>query len=258
MMAVYAVPSSTTKVVNAARRAIAHPVWLRETMRGKLRARSDVKKHLSLAAYVGDFESVEHTVMAAYGISSERYKALRGRVRIPERASDDPWSGGAELLELAGVVVLLKRPQIVVETGVAMGFTSAVILAALHENRCGVLHSVDLPPLRVDPDTFVGRVVPNELRDSWSLMFGPTRTVLPTLLRSIGPIDIFVHDSDHSHDGQSEDYRLAWPALARGGTLISDDVCNPAFLDFAAEVAAFPHLIGSPDHDAAVGLLVKG
>jgi predicted O-methyltransferase YrrM len=249
---------ASIKPVNAARRAVAHPAWLRETLRGKLRARSDRRKHLSLASHAAEFENVERTITAAYGISSVRYQALCGRLRIPLRLADDMWSAGPELLELTGVVALLRRPQIVVETGVAMGFTSAVILAALDDNGSGLLHSVDLPPLKVDPETFVGRVVPRELRGRWSLTFGPTRTVLPSLLVSVAPIDMFVHDSDHSYDGQLEDYRLVWPALATGGALISDDVCNPAFLEFAAEVGACPYLIGSHGQDAAVGLLVKG
>ena len=194
---------------------------------------------------------------AVYGISSERFAQLSARVRIPCRDESHPWSGGIDLLTLTGVVVLLTRPQSVVETGVAMGFTSAVILAALQDNASGALHSVDLPPLQVDPGSFTGQVVPSELRARWSLTLGPTRTVLPALTPSVAPIDLFVHDSDHSYAGQLEDYRLAWPDIAPGATLISDDVCNAAFLDFAAEVGERPWLVGSAAHNAAVGLLVK-
>ncbi len=249
--------ATTRKVVNATRRAIQNPVWLRETLRGKVRARADLKRPFVLAEHHRYLGTVERTVTVAYGISAERFRELSARVRVPVR-DEDNWSGGDDMLTLTGVVVLLARPRSVVETGVAMGFTTAVILAAMEENGEGALHSVDLPPLQVDPDAFIGQVVPLELRSRWSLRVGPTRTVLPVLTPSVAPIDLFVHDSDHSYAGQLEDYRLAWPDIAAGGTLISDDVCNPAFIDFAAEVGERPWLIGSGEHDAAVGLLLKG
>jgi hypothetical protein len=39
--------------------------------------------------------------------------------------------------------------------------------------------------------------------------------------------------------------------------LISDDVNNPAFLEFAREVEARPHLVAGPSRSDAVGLLRK-
>ncbi len=91
----------------------------------------------------------------------------------------------------------------------------------------------------------------------WTLHVGPSRTLLPGLARKLAPIDLFLHDSDHSYVAQYEEYRQAWPHLAGGACLISDDVSNPAFAEFAAHVGERPYLIAPPGHDAAVGLLVK-
>lgn len=118
-------------------------------------------------------------------------------------------------------MVLLRRPSVVVETGVAMGFSTTVILAAMDDNDAGVLHSIDLPPLQVDAGTFVDEVVPDELRGRWTLHVGPSRILLPGLARKLAPIDLFVHDSEHSYAGQYEDYRQVWPHLACGACLIS-------------------------------------
>ncbi|MEJ7786114.1 MAG: class I SAM-dependent methyltransferase [Solirubrobacteraceae bacterium] len=85
----------------------------------------------------------------------------------------------------------------------------------------------------------------------------PSRILLPGLVRKLSPIDLFVHDSDHSYAGQVEEYRQVWPHLERGASLISDDVCNPAFTDFANEVGERPYLIAPQGHSSAVGLLVK-
>ncbi|MDQ6946428.1 MAG: class I SAM-dependent methyltransferase [Actinomycetota bacterium] len=182
---------------------------------------------------------------------------MSSQVRIPPGRDDAPWSGGTDVLNLAGIVVLLKHPLTVVETGVATGYTTSVILSALRDNDAGVLHSIDLPPLQVAARSFVGRAVSAELRDRWSLHLGPSRWILPRLAASVGPIDLFVHDGDHSYAGQYDDFRRLWPHLAMGGTLICDDVCNSAFPEFAAEVGERAFLIAPPEHLAAVGLMVK-
>lgn len=43
-------------------------------------------------------------------------------------------------------IVRAYKPEIVVETGVAHGVTSAFMLCAMHENNKGHLYSIDLPP----------------------------------------------------------------------------------------------------------------
>ena len=57
------------------------------------------------------------------------------------------WAADSLLARLLPVCRLLE-PQVVLETGVAYGVSSAFILRALEENGHGILHSVDLPPLR--------------------------------------------------------------------------------------------------------------
>jgi len=248
--------STARKLSNVIRRARQHPAWLGETVRGKIRARADLKRPFSLRDHQEHLVDGQGAVTAAYGIGPEAYESLQRRVRIPPGRDDAPWSGG-DILDLAGVVVLLTRPKVVVETGVAMGYTTAVVLAAMQDNDSGTLHSIDLPPLQVDAPSFIGQVVPTELRTRWTLHLGPTRTLLSPLASSVAPIDVFVHDSDHSYAGQHEDFRRVWPHLRRGGTFICDDVCNPAFIEFAAEVGERPLLIAPPGQPAAVGLITK-
>jgi predicted O-methyltransferase YrrM len=246
------------KLANATRRGLRHPVWLRETVRTRLRARADRERPaFSPADHPEHLCSVAEALGHAFGAGAEELRRLGARVRVPPAPDGAAWGGGRDILELAGSLVLLRRPAMVLETGVAMGFTTAVILAALEENAAGELHSIDLPPLQVDPGAFVGEAVPDGLRRRWTLHVGPARTLLGPLARRLEPIDVFLHDSDHSYAAQHEEYRRVWPHLARGGCLISDDVANPAFVEFAAEVAERPYLMAPPGHDAAVGLLVK-
>lgn len=57
------------------------------------------------------------------------------------------------------------------------------------------------------------------------------------LLREVGIIDFFVHDSLHEYGHMTFEYGEAWPRIRGGGLLFSDDVnCNTAFQDFCAKV----------------------
>lgn len=148
-------------------------------------------------------------------------------------------------------VVRAFAPRVVVETGVCNGSSSAVLLAALERNGAGTLHSLDLPE-HVDtdypPDAFwsgkrgaavphgrePGWVIPGALRGRWHLSLGRSQDVLPGLLARLGTIDLFLHDSEHSYDCMTFEYRAAWHHLRPGGILLSDDISwNRAFADFA-------------------------
>src|SRR5215813_10279090 len=59
------------------------------------------------------------------------------------------------------------KPQLMIETGVANGVTSAFILKAMERNACGQLWSIDLPSLGTED--FVGCLIPKELQSRWEL-----------------------------------------------------------------------------------------
>jgi predicted O-methyltransferase YrrM len=144
----------------------------------------------------------------------------------------------------------------VVETGVAQGVTTAVILRAMAENREGTLYSIDVPPPHAD-DAYVGSLVPDALRSRWTLLTGLSQDELAPLLTELGTIDVFLHDAVHRYETQTEEYAQAWPRLRAGGLLMTDDVDTPAFMDFAARVGGVPFLIGVPSSKSGVGLMRK-
>jgi len=150
-------------------------------------------------------------------------------------------------------VVRTLRPQVAVETGVANGFSTAFLLQALHANGEGRLHSIDLPRevgRAYEPGTFYegegragippgsepGWLVPDELRERWTLILGRSQEELPPLLERVGTIDFFMHDSEHSFDCMWFEFNAAWPRLREGGVLVSDDVnSTEAFARFAKQ-----------------------
>jgi hypothetical protein len=207
------------------------------------------------------------------GATETEYEQARRRFEQLLGGRRDEWTGtftaddpvlGALDTEAAGHLYALIRcqgPDVVVETGVCNGVSSLAILHALDHNGHGQLHSVDLP-FRADEDldefraeTFddyggaaipadrdPGWIVPDRLRDRWDLRIGKSQHELPQLLPEIGPVDVFLHDSEHSHPCQMFEYELGWHHLGNGGLLMSDDTswtdAFETFIDVRGDGAA--------------------
>jgi predicted O-methyltransferase YrrM len=154
------------------------------------------------------------------------------------------------------------RPQVALETGVCNGVSTAFLLLALEDNGQGELHSIDLPEVAgeeyeqgtfwdgkggavIPPGKEPGWMVPVDLRHRWHLVLGPSQDELPPLLERLGAIDFFMHDSEHSYDCMSFEFRAAWEALREGGVLVADDVnVNTAWDEFVREVGREPETLG--------------
>jgi predicted O-methyltransferase YrrM len=142
------------------------------------------------------------------------------------------------------VVCRLVKPQIVVETGVAEGFSSAFILQALKMNNKGKLYSIDLPnqPGQVlEGKRATGWLVPQDLKDNWTLILGASKDKLPPLLEDLKKIDVFYHDSEHSYENMTFEFDAAYKYLDKGSIILSDDITdNDSFADFCDSVKHKP------------------
>jgi predicted O-methyltransferase YrrM len=120
------------------------------------------------------------------------------------------------------LLVRSLKPEVVVETGVCYGASSVYILQALQENGRGKLYSIDLGNTPDEPpnDYFV----PRHLMDRWRLIIGDSKHELPRLLRRLGKIDLFHHDSLHTYEHMMWEYDTAFPHLRPHGILSSHDV----------------------------------
>lgn len=116
-------------------------------------------------------------------------------------------------------------PAAVVETGVARGVTSRIVLEALERNGEGHLWSVDLPhPFEPGLRSQTGVAVPDGLRSRWSYVEGSSRRRLPRLLRALGRVDVFVHDSLHTARNTRFEMEQAGRVLSPGGVMVVDDI----------------------------------
>lgn len=162
----------------------------------------------------------------------EFQEVLGSRPFPPERAT--PYRPITGISDVEGLVyyslIRQARPEIVVETGVANGRSSTFMLEALERNGHGRLISIDIA-------ADVGALIPAALRSRWELRVLPTRGKKPAFratMGSIPPIDVFVHDSDHSYGWQWLEYEEAWRRMTAGGFLLADDADSCyALLDFA-------------------------
>jgi hypothetical protein len=171
---------------------------------------------------------------------------------LPTDFMVEPSGGGSMFFHLVSLYAFVRivRPQTVVETGGTPGKSSAFILRAMERNGVGRLYTIDLPPSeaqagRIAPSTASGArprglssnwCVPETLRARQQLILGSAEEHLAPLLRRLGSVDVFIHDSDHSQAHMMWEFRTAYPFIRSGGYLWSDDVLsNSAWRDFCAE-----------------------
>lgn len=136
------------------------------------------------------------------------------------------------------LLVRSRKPEVVVETGVCYGASSAYILQALKDNGSGVLYSIDLGNAPNEPPS--DYFVPRHLRDRWHLIIGDTKEQLPQLLARLGRIDLFHHDSLHTYEHMMWEYRTALPYLPTNGILSSHDVRTMVDLSKPFQPNPFP------------------
>ena len=169
-------------------------------------------------------------------------------------------------------IVKSSMPTNIIETGVATGYSTSLILMALNDNNYGLLNSIDYPNYQSILEKILrdlnckglartlltfdglksvagyilksnyyhipkgkksGWVIPTELKGRWYLHIGLSEKLLPNVINKLGSIELFFHDSDHSKSNMLFEFDTIWPHLKENGIIISDDInCNDAFKEF--------------------------
>jgi predicted O-methyltransferase YrrM len=105
------------------------------------------------------------------------------------------------------------RPTTVVETGTDKGLGSCVFATALMRNGNGRLITID-----VNPDS--GYLVTDRYRDVVERRIGDSVTELEQLKTTI---DLFLHDSLHTHDHEMNELRAVQAKLSTRAIVLSDN-----------------------------------
>jgi predicted O-methyltransferase YrrM len=179
-------------------------------------------------AYAGEYAQVE-------ALLRSRYDQTGALLTYPQ-----VYGAGALTSRLLYLMVRTRRPGTVLETGVANGHTTLVLLEALRLNDAGELHSTDVAE-------GVGGLLNKTHRRRWHfhrLDRQSARREFVTLLGHLPALDLFFHDSEHRFGWQEFEYGAAQDHLAEGGLLGSDDVDSSyAFLKFCTTRGHRPALL---------------
>ena len=187
------------------------------TLKDKLRRSLDISKS-QINQFIKEYNSFKNYLEKNYGnLPHSILTPIRGKVLY--------------------CVISAIMPKIIVETSVALGVSSFLILNAIKLNKIGTLYSIDLPNKDIIGNKEVGFVVPKELRSNWKLILGDSKTELPKLLSELKQVNIFFHDSLHTYEHMMFEFETVWPHIKENGLIVSDDIYwNNAFIDFAKKV----------------------
>lgn len=212
-----------------------HKVWLRMTV-GHERERVAATRWASERAESVDEWGIlidatlwRESVQFAESLSESAQPQVR---RLAAAGVDLGGPGGVELLYF---LTRALRPIVAVETGVAAGWSTSAILAAMRANEAGHLYSSDFPFFRLpDPERYIGCVVPEDLKDSWTLLIKGDRRNLEEILPPGRQVGLLHYDSDKTRDGREFFLRRSRSHLAENHVIVMDDIQdNLVFREYA-------------------------
>jgi predicted O-methyltransferase YrrM len=190
----------------------------------------DISNHDELARFLADALRVPVEQAFGYILELERDAQLRSTLEHRLRSRPDRNRHARYGRRLGWYAAArIRKPRLIVETGVHDGLGSAVLLRALSRNAAdghpGRLLSFDI---RED----VGWLIDEGLRELLELVIGDTRSLLPPVLEG-REVEMFIHDSDHSHEHETFEFETIAKFARPGAILISDNAhAGTAFAEF--------------------------
>ncbi len=140
-----------------------------------------------------------------------------------------PLGGGGHYAMLYFLTRMIK-PPIVLETGVAAGYSSESFLSAITKNKKGKLFSSDFPYFRIEnPEHYIGLLVDPKHREQWSLYIEGDQKNLKQILPQVKAIDLFHYDSDKRYRSKKRTYGLVKGKLSSEAHCVFDDIQDDSF-----------------------------
>lgn len=135
--------------------------------------------------------------------------------------------------ELLYFLVRKFRPLNILETGVAIGYSSCFILAGIKKNSIGKLFSSDFHFLGVNNSKKYIGFLPKQLNydKNWTLLTEGDEFNIPKFLNKIGKdkIDLFHYDSEKSYRGKQNTMKLINNNTNHDTIYIFDDIQDDFF-----------------------------
>lgn len=166
-----------------------------------------------------------------------------------------------DLLTAIWCTVMHTKPEGVIETGVAHGVSSRVVLEGLNLNDRGHLWSIDIAnPINHSVHGTTGIAVTDECRPRWTYVEGESGKVMPPLVEKVGKVDLFIHDSLHTFKNTLFEMEQAASVMPKGGVMLIDDIkSHDGFATFAKRHPDYKTiLVTTSDKIGAFGIAVAG
>lgn len=164
------------------------------------------KSHKEILNY---FDEIQNNQELKEHIQKETAKSPLGRF------ADKKVRFGRRLGWYAFVRVL--KPKVVIETGIDKGLGSVLLCSALLKNKeegfVGKYYGTDINPQ-------AGYLLTGKYKESGEILYGDS---IESLRKFNEPIDLFINDSDHSHEYEYQEYKTILPLLNDQSVLLSDN-----------------------------------
>jgi hypothetical protein len=190
----------------------------------------EIANSAELSAFIADVLGADAALVTRYihelAHDGELARALGSSLATrPDRNRSMPFGRRLGWFAIARV----RRPRLIVETGVHDGLGSTTLLRAIQRNEAegyrGGLISIDTNPS-------AGWLIPGWLRPYHRLVVGNTDVQLSATLGD-RPIDMFIHDSDHRYAHETSEFEAIADLASPGAVLLSDNAhASSAFSDF--------------------------
>lgn len=155
-------------------------------------------------------------------------KITKNANKILEKVSNQ--LGGGGFYPFLYFITRYTKPNNIVETGVAAGFSSYAFLKAIDCNQKGHLYSSDFPYFRLPyPEKYIGIIVEESFKKYWDLYIEGDEINLAKILNKVNYIDIFNYDSDKSYSGRKMAMSLIEQKLKANSIILMDDIQDNSF-----------------------------
>ena len=135
--------------------------------------------------------------------------------------------GGGGAYELLYFITRYIKPNIIIETGVAAGFSSKAFLVAIDINKKGKLYSSDFPYFKEkNPEKYIGILVDEKYKKNWDLCIEGDINFIKKIngLISEESVDFLHYDSDKSYRSRKKTFNSIKKYLKKNCVIIFDDI----------------------------------
>jgi predicted O-methyltransferase YrrM len=185
-----------------------------------------------LGAFLADILATDAATVNTYihELATDAELATEIRSRLAGRSDRNPSMPFGRRLGWYAIA-RIRRPNLIVETGVHDGLGSTVLLRALQRNAEEGSPG-DL--LSIDTRSEAGWLIPEMLRGHHRVVVGDSKVQLPAAIGDRS-VDVFIHDSNHAYSHEAAEFELIGRRVSPGAVLLSDNAhATSAFADYCA------------------------